>query len=87
MEIRLSDPTLIDELLEFFWHSGFIAELNGPDTVSVSLPMPMTGDRSTDDIELFLNVWLSIAVRVWKDLWPDTDAVLSAEPELARRAG
>ena len=86
MRVRLSDPTLIDEFLEFLQHSGFLAELSGPDTVAVSLPVTVAGSRSPEDMELFLNVWASISVRVWKDLWPDTDALVLAEPEPARRA-
>lgn len=86
MRVRLSDPTLVEEFLDFLWRSGFVAELDGPDSVRVSMPMTAVGDRTPADIELFLSVWLNISLRVWRDLWPDTDAVLVAEPEPARRA-
>ncbi len=86
MRVRLSDPALVEEFLEFLWRSGFIAELEAPDTVKVSMPMAVPGDRTPGDIELFLGVWLNVSVRVWKELWPETEAMVIAEPEAAPRA-
>jgi hypothetical protein len=86
MRVRLSDPTLIEEFLEFLWRSGFIAELDGPDIVKVSLPMPVADDATSADVELFLGVWLNVSVRVWRHLWPDADATVIGEPEPTPRA-
>ena len=86
MRVRLSDPTLVEEFLEFLWQSGFIAALEAPDMVKVSIPMAVPGDRTPADVELFLSVWLNVSVRVWKELWPDIDAMVIAEPAAAPRA-
>jgi hypothetical protein len=86
MRLRLSDPTLIEEFLEFLWRSGFIAELDAPDAVKVSLPMAVADDRTPADVELFLGVWVNVSVRVWKDLWPHADVAVVVEAKPARPA-
>jgi hypothetical protein len=76
MRVRLTDPTQLEDFLDFIWSSGFIGEVEAPDGVRVSLPYALSGDRTAADGEVFLSVWLGIALRVWNGLSPDGEAFL-----------
>ena len=86
MRVRLSDPTLIEEFIDFLWRSGFVAEQEGADVVAVSVPVTPNGRWRKGDADMFLTVWLEIGLRVWKELWPDSDAIVLPEREPSRRA-
>ena len=85
MRVQLSDPALVEEFLQFLWSSGFIAEQDGADTVAASLPIALERDGRVEDINLFLAIWLDIALRVWKELRPGSEALVVIEPEPAER--
>jgi hypothetical protein len=85
MRVRLSDPTLMDEFVEFLCRTGFVAEAAGDDTVRVVLPLNPGPTRTETDLRVLLRVWLDVALRIWRDLWPDVDAIVLAEAEPARR--
>ena len=86
MQVRLSDPAVVEEFLEFLWRSGFIAEQETRDTVRVSVPFAAGRDRTGEDAELFLRVWMNIALRVWRELRPQAEALVVPDAEPARRA-
>ena len=86
MRVRLSDTTRIDDFVDFLRHSGFTVALEAPDTAVVSLPARDRQEHTEPEVDVFLSVWLGIALRVWRELWPDTDAIVLSEPEPARRA-
>jgi hypothetical protein len=86
MRVRLTDPTQLEDFLDFIWRSGFIAEVQGPDVVRASLPYALTEERTAADADLFLSLWLGIGIRVWNGLSPDSEAFVLGEPEQAERA-
>jgi hypothetical protein len=86
MRVQVNDSTLVDDFVDFLWRSGFIAARDGLETVRVSVAFSDARARKKGDMEIFLTVWLKVAVRVWNDLRPDADAVLVAERDSARRA-
>lgn len=86
MRVRVNDSTLVADFVDFLWRSGFIAEQDGVETVRVSVAFSQARGRKEGDMDIFLTVWLRVAVRVWNDLRPEADAVLLAEPEPAHRA-
>jgi hypothetical protein len=86
MRVRLTDPTQLEDFLDFVWSSGFIAEVEEPDLVRISLPYVLSRGRTAADGDLFLSLWLGVAVRVWNELCPEGEAVLLGEPEQAGHA-
>lgn len=68
MRVRLTDPTQLEDFLDFIWRSGFIGEVDDPDVVGVTLPYALGEGRTAADGEMFLGVWLGIGVRVWNGL-------------------
>jgi hypothetical protein len=86
MRVRLSDPTLMDEFVEFLGRTGFAVEAEDADTVRVALPLSPGPNRTEADLGVLLAVWLDIGLRIWRDLWPDVDAIVLARPEPAPRA-
>jgi hypothetical protein len=86
MRVQVNDSLLVDDFVDFLWRSGFIAERDGVETVRVSVAFSHARGRKAEDMDVFLTVWLKVAVRVWNDLWPCAVAVLLAERESAFRA-
>jgi hypothetical protein len=86
MRVRLSDPTLMDEFVEFLGHTGFSVEVADGDTVRLTLPLTPGPNRTESDLRVLLAVWLDIGLRIWRDLWPDVDAIVLAEPEPVERS-
>ena len=85
MHVRLSDPTLLDEFVRFLARTGFVAKAEDADTVRVALPLKPGPTRTEADLRVLLVVWLDVGLRIWRDLWPDVDAIVLAEREPARR--
>jgi hypothetical protein len=86
MRVRLTDPTQLEDFLDFIWSSGFIAEVEAPDAVRVTLPYALSEGRTIADAEVFLSLWLGIGVRVWNELAAEGEAVVLDEAEPTERA-
>ena len=86
MRLRLSDPTLMNEFLEFLADSGFVPEREAADIVCVSIPVRLGRDRAPADDDFFLSIWTKIGLRVWNELWPEAEAVALAEADSPSRA-
>ncbi len=57
MKIRLSDPTLVDDLLRFLRARQCVAELASDDTLDVMLPEAVRSDAAALELDLYLRVW------------------------------
>jgi hypothetical protein len=57
MRIRLSDPTLVDELLEYLSRHEAIAERSEGDVIAVSLPRSERSDAEKLELDLYLRVF------------------------------
>jgi hypothetical protein len=57
MNIRLSDPSLADDLLEFLRAKGCVAELTGADAVHVEPPVLPVENAAQLELDLYLGVW------------------------------
>ena len=57
MKIRLSDPSLIDDLLEFLRARECVAEPTSVDTLDVELPDALRPDAAALELDLYLRVW------------------------------
>jgi hypothetical protein len=60
MRIRLSDPTLVDELLEYLRRHDVVAERLTRDVINASLPAVPRGDAAILELELYLRVFEAI---------------------------
>jgi hypothetical protein len=70
MQLRLSDPSYTDRLATFLRSLGQTAYVAGPGQLEVDLP-PTRAAR----------VELSIYLRVWTVLYPDTDVQLENDDD------
>jgi hypothetical protein len=57
MKIRLSDPSLIGDLLEFLRARECVVEPASEDTLDVELPVAMRDDAAALELDLYLRVW------------------------------
>ena len=57
MRIRLSDPALIDELLDYLRRHEAVAERSYGDVLIVSLPASLHGEAAALEIDLYLRVF------------------------------
>ena len=57
MRIRLSDPTLVDELVDFLRQMGYVAQPEGERTVKAFLPFVPKESYARVDIALLLRSW------------------------------
>jgi hypothetical protein len=57
MRIRLSDPALVDDLLEFLRKRQCVAEQTSEDTLDVELPEVPRRDAAVLELDLYLRVW------------------------------
>jgi hypothetical protein len=55
--VKLSDPALVDDLVDFLTQSGCIAEVKDPTTVLVSIPRSLRTDAAQLELDLYLRVW------------------------------
>lgn len=78
MRIRLSDPAFTGDLAGFLWRAGFIVEQESRETVRVSVPLVLREDRTEEEMELFLAVWLNLSLRVWNTTRPNAEALVVA---------
>ena len=57
MRIRLSNPALVDELLDYLWRHEAVAERLGGDIVAASLPSVGRDDAAELELDLYLRVF------------------------------
>ena len=57
MRIRLSDPTLVDDLITFLREKECVAEQKSEDTLEVELPEVPRRDAALLELDLYLRVW------------------------------
>ena len=57
MRIRLSDPSLVDDLLAFLREKKCVAEQTSADTLDISLPEAGRADAARLELDLYLRVW------------------------------
>jgi hypothetical protein len=59
MTIRLTDPTLVDELVDFLRQMGYVAQADADQTVKAFLPFVPQESDARVDIALLLRSWQS----------------------------
>lgn len=57
MLVKLSDPALVDDLVDFLSRSGCIAQAQDETTVLVSIPRSLREDAAQLELDLYLRVW------------------------------
>lgn len=57
MRIRISDPTLAPDLLDFLQRSDCVAVQMGTDMLAVAIPKPLSYDAARLELELYLSDW------------------------------
>jgi|1185.fasta_scaffold15311_2 hypothetical protein len=57
MDIRLSDPSLADDLLEYLRAKGCVAEPTGADAIHVEPPVLPVENAGRLELDLYLRVW------------------------------
>ena len=57
MLVKLSDPALVDELVDFLSRAGCIAQAQDGTTVLVSIPRSLREDAAVLELDLYLRVW------------------------------
>jgi hypothetical protein len=55
--VKLSDPALVDDLVDFLSRSGCIAQAQDATTVLVSIPRSLREDAAQLELDLYLQVW------------------------------
>jgi hypothetical protein len=58
MRIRISDPELLDDLVESLRRANCPVEVTGPETLDVKSPSPLlTSEQARQEIAFYLAVW------------------------------
>ncbi|MGH3032365.1 MAG: hypothetical protein ACRDNE_16700 [Gaiellaceae bacterium] len=58
MRIRISDPGLLDDLVESLRRANCPVEVTGPETLDVESPSPLlTSEQARQEIGFYLAVW------------------------------
>lgn len=57
MKIRLSDPSLVDDLLTYLRAKQCVVESESADTLDVELPEVVRGDAAALELDLYLRVF------------------------------
>jgi hypothetical protein len=57
MRIKLSDPTHVEELVDFLRQMGYVAQQEGEETVKAFLPFVPQESHARIDIALLLRSW------------------------------
>lgn len=57
MRVKISDPALVDDLVEFLSRSGCIAHAQDETTILVSIPRSLREDAAELELDLYLQVW------------------------------
>jgi hypothetical protein len=55
--VKLSDPALVDDLVDFRSRSGCIVQAEDETTVLVSIPRSLREDAAALELDLYLRVW------------------------------
>jgi hypothetical protein len=55
--VKLSDPALVDDLVDFLSRSGCIVQAEDETTVLVSIPRSLREDAAALELDLYLRVW------------------------------
>jgi hypothetical protein len=55
--VKLSDPALVDDLVDFLSRSGCIVDVENAATVLVSIPRSLRDDAARLELDLYLRVW------------------------------
>ncbi len=61
MLIRISDPSLVDDLCAHFRRSGFAAEPMGGSVIDVDRPDAPNPEQARREVELHLRIWQATA--------------------------
>jgi hypothetical protein len=57
MRIQLTDPRLVDELVDFLREMGYVAQAEGEGTIQAFLPFVPQESHARTDIALLLRSW------------------------------
>ena len=57
MRVKLSDPALVDDLVDFLRAAGCVAQPADVAIVSVSIPKSLREDAAELELDLYLRVW------------------------------
>jgi hypothetical protein len=57
LRVQLSDPALVDDLVDFLRASGCVAQPALGAIVSVSIPKSLREDAAELELDLYLRVW------------------------------
>ena len=57
LRVKLSDPSLVDDLVDFLRRSGCVAQPAEEAIVSVSIPGSLREDAAELELDLYLRVW------------------------------
>ncbi len=57
MRIEVSDPDLLDDLVDFLCAMGYVARHEGERTVRAFLPLASGGSHQRRDVGLLLSTW------------------------------
>ena len=60
VRLRLADPALVADLLDFLERRGCAGEREGEDTIDVELPHDLNDEQGRLELDLYLRVWQSL---------------------------
>jgi hypothetical protein len=60
LRVKLSDPALVDDLVDFLSRCGCIAQAGDETTVLVSIPKSLREDAAERELDLYLRVWEAV---------------------------
>ena len=60
VRLRLDDPALVANLLDFLGRRGCAGERDSDDTVEVQLPDDLPVEQARLELDLYLRVWQSL---------------------------
>jgi hypothetical protein len=60
VRLRLDDPALVADLLDFLERRGCAGERDGEDTIDVELPDDLDAEQGRLELDLYLRVWQSL---------------------------
>ena len=60
VRLRLDDPALVSNLLDFLERRGCAGKRAGDDTIAVELPEDLDAEQARLELDLYLRVWQSL---------------------------
>jgi hypothetical protein len=60
VRLRLDEPALVDNLLNFLARRGCAGERDGEDMIEVELPHDLELEQARLELDLYLRVWQSL---------------------------